>query len=289
MPININTETHILSHQQISQMLEAMPPFPESVSQIIKMSSDINCAPKDLVKVIESDPLLTIKILKMVNSAFFALSRHVASVQQALVYIGMNTIKNMAITIASIEAIPRHHIPQFSTTDFLTHALTTAVASQNLAKCYLHIKDTSDFFVAGLLHDFGKIILLEYQPESYVSILRQAASDTSSLSHLEIQQIGISHTEVGAQLADYWQLPAALVQCIRTHLACNRESSDLTISVAAARILAINIESGETNPEDAAPLPGFICQRLGCDAASCILHMRDLHEEVEAIQQMVKG
>jgi len=98
-------------HHRLLAMVESMPAFPESVHQIMSMTADINCSPKDLVKVIERDPIMTMKILKLVNSAFFSLSRNVASVQHALVYLGLNTVKNLAISIATVDALPRQSIP----------------------------------------------------------------------------------------------------------------------------------------------------------------------------------
>ena len=89
-------------------MVESMPAFPESVHQVMALTSDINCSPKDLVKVIESDPVMTMKLLKLVNSAYFALSRNIASIQHALVYLGLNTVKNLAISIATVDALPRN-------------------------------------------------------------------------------------------------------------------------------------------------------------------------------------
>ena len=123
-------------YRRLSAMVESMPAFPESVHQVMSMTADINCSPKDLVKVIESDPIMTMKILKLVNSAFFALSRNVASVQHALVYLGLNTVKNLAISIATVDSLPRQSIPELPMAAFLTHSLATASMAQHLEKIF---------------------------------------------------------------------------------------------------------------------------------------------------------
>jgi HD-like signal output (HDOD) protein len=276
-------------YQRISTMVEAMPPFSKSVHQVLTMSSDINCSPKDLVSVIERDPVLTMKILKMVNSAFFSLSRSVASVQHALAYLGMNTVKNMAVTIATVDALPRNSISELPISSFLTHSLGTAAVAQRLAKGNLQIKDASDYFVAGLLHDFGKAVFVQYKPTTYAKILREARKSNSSLAQLEVEHMGVSNAEVGAMLADSWQLPPVLAECIRTHAACNEQSSDLTISVAAANTVVKNMKLGDSGNPNIGYFPDFICRRLGSDLETVIAQMQDLPKELQSIQGMVRG
>jgi len=276
-------------YQRISTMVEAMPPFSKSVHEVLAISSDINCSPKDLLSVIERDPVLTMKILKMVNSAFFSLSRSVASVQHALAYLGMNTIKNMAVTIATVNALPRNSIPELSISSFLTHSLGTAAVAQRLARENMQIKDASDYFVAGLLHDFGKAVFVEYKPSIYSKILQEARQSSSSLAELEIERIGVSNAQVGAMLAERWQLPPVLVECIHMHAACDEQSSDLTISVAAANTVVKNMKLGESGNPDIGCFPDFICQRLGSDLETVIAQMQDLPKEIQTIQGVVRG
>jgi len=255
----------------------------------LTISSDTNCSPKDLVSVIEHDPVLTMKILKMVNSAFFSLSRSVASVQHALAYLGMNTIKNMAVTIATIDALPRNNISELSISSFLTHSLGTAAVAQRLARECLQIRDASDYFVAGLLHDFGKAVFIQYEPSTYAKVLREAGKSDTSLEQLEVEQMGVSNAEVGAMLADSWQLPSVLVECIRTHASCDEQSSNLTLSVAAANTVVKNMKLGDSGNPEIGYFPDFICQRLGSDLETVIAQMQDLPEELQGFQSIVRG
>ena len=276
-------------YQRIGTMVEGMPPFSKSVHQILTISSDTNCSPKDLVSVIEHDPVLTMKILKMVNSAFFSLSRSVASVQHALAYLGMNTIKNMAVTIATIDALPRNNISELSISSFLTHSLGTAAVAQRLARECLQIRDASDYFVAGLLHDFGKAVFIQYEPSTYAKVLREAGKSDTSLEQLEVEQMGVSNAEVGAMLADSWQLPSVLVECIRTHASCDEQSSNLTLSVAAANTVVKNMKLGDSGNPEIGCFPDFVCRRLGSDLETVIAQMQDLPEELQGFQSIVRG
>ncbi len=275
--------------QHLSAMVESMPPFPDSVHQVMAMTSNLNCSPKGLVGVIERDPVLTMKILKMVNSAFFALSREVASVQHALVYLGMNTVKNMAVAIATVDTLPRNSIPELPMSSFLTHSLATAAIAQKLAKDYLQLRDASDHFVAGLLHDFGKVVFLQFEPVTYAKILKEARQNGRPLADVEMKYTGISSAALGSMLAESWQLPQELVDCIRMHADCNEQSSDLVLSVAVANTMAKAMGLGDSGNPVVGEFEGFMSRRLGHDLETMIEQMHDLPTDIQLIQGVVHG
>jgi len=274
---------------RLAGMVESMPAFPESVHQVMAMSADINCSPKSLVKVIERDPVMTMKILKLVNSAFFALSRHVSSVQHALVYLGMNTVKNLAVTIATVNTLPRQSIPELPMGAFLTHSLATASVAQHLAKNVLNIRDASDHFVGGLLHDFGKAVLVQFEPTTYARVIRQAREKQVPLSQEEFEELGITSAEVGAMLAESWQLPEELVNCIRGHLTCDEESSNLTLSVAAANTVVKAMQLGDNGDPSTGEFSEAMKQRLQCELDDVIADMQGLPDEVRSLLNLVQG
>jgi len=275
-------------HRRLSAMVESMPAFPESVHQIMSMTADINCSPRDLVKVIESDPIMTMKILKLVNSAFFALSRNVASVQHALVYLGLNTVKNLAISIATVDSLPRKSIPELPMSAFLTHSLATATMAQRLAKDFLHLRDVSDHFVAGLLHDFGKAVFVQFEPTTYARVLNEARETQSPLPQIEMERMGITCAEAGAMLAESWQLPPALIDSIRTHVSCNEQSSDMTLTVAAANTVVKAMNLGNSGNPHVGDFQDFMRKRLGSDLEGVIAKMDALSDEVHNMQSMVQ-
>ncbi len=275
-------------HRRLSTMVESMPAFPESVHQIMSMTADINCSPRDLVKVIESDPIMTMKILKLVNSAFFALSRNVASVQHALVYLGLNTVKNLAISIATVDSLPRKSIPELPMSAFLTHSLATATMAQRLAKDFLHLRDVSDHFVAGLLHDFGKAVFVQFEPTTYARVLNEAREKQSPLPQIEMERMGITCAEAGAMLAESWQLPPTLIDSIRTHVDCNEDSSDMTLTVAAANTVVKAMNLGDSGNPYVGDFQDFMRKRLGSDLEGVIAKMDALSDEVHDMQSMVQ-
>lgn len=193
---------------------------------------------------IESDPVMTMKLLRLVNSAFFALSRNVASIKHALVYLGLNTVKNLAISVAAVGALPGQGIKELPVSSFLTHSIATALIAQRLARDFLCIQDSSDYFVAGLVHDFGKAVLIQFEPKTYAAVLREARERQCPLHEVEIEKFGVSNAEVGAMLAESWDLPVHLVESIRTYADCDERSSDLSV-VAAANTVAKHLQMGD--------------------------------------------
>lgn len=274
---------------QLTTMVESMPAFPESVHQIMSMTSDINCSPKDLVQVIEADPVMTMKILKMVNSAFFSLSRHVASVQHALVYLGMNTIKNLAVAIATVDALPSKSIPELNMSDFLAHSLATASVAQRVAKTHLQLKDGSDHFVGGLLHDFGKAVFIQFEPVTYAQILRESQARGVPLSLVEVEHFGVSNAEAGALLAESWQLPEELVEAIRAHGQCQPSASDLTFTISVANMVVKRMQIGSGGNPVAGDVPAHFSERLGVDFDTLLSQMQDIPDEVAKLQSVVRG
>ncbi len=273
--------------QRLAAMVETMPAFPESVHQVMTMSADINCSPKDLVRVIERDPVMTMKILKLVNSAFFTLSQHVASVQHALVYLGMNTVKNLAVSIATVDTLPRQSIPELHMSAFLTHSLATASVAQYLAKDVLKVRDGSDYFVGGLLHDFGKAVLVQFEPTTYASVIQEARARMLPLNQVEMERLGLTSAEVGAMLAESWQLPEELVDCIRGHINCTDESSDLTLAVAAANTVVKSMQLGDNGDPCIGDFSEAEKNRLKCGLSDVVNNLKNLEAEVSSLLNTV--
>ncbi|MDQ6967514.1 MAG: HDOD domain-containing protein [Mariprofundaceae bacterium] len=260
-------------------MVDKMPPFPKSVHRIIDLSADINCAAKDLVQVIEHDPVITMKLLKLVNSAFFALSRSIASVRHALVYLGLNTVKNLALSIATVDSLPRKKVVCFNTHEFLLHSLTTASIAQKIAKKFDVESDATDVFVAALLHDFGKAVLAQFETELFTQAVTEAAANQESLHLAELRVIGADHAQVGGMLAKKWDLPKELVDCIQQHH--QGVSSPLGDCVFAANQISKQAEFGRSGNTIVEEFPDYIIQRFGGSMQEMLDQLGDLSGEKE--------
>jgi len=262
---------------KLMAMVDQMPPFPKSVHRIIELSADMNCAPKDLVQVIEHDPVITMKLLKLVNSAFFSLARSIASVRHALVYLGLNTVKNLALSIATVDSLPRKKTDCFSTHEFLLHSLTTASIAQHIAKKFDVETDATDVFVAALLHDFGKAVLAQFETDLFAQAVKEAAINKEPLHIAELRVIGADHAQVGGMLAEKWELPKELVTCIQAHH--QGISSPLGDCVFVANQISKQAEFGRSGNTIVEDLPDYIVQRFGVNMQEMLERLGDLSDE----------
>ncbi len=259
-------------------LIERMPAFPQSVQRLMDLTSDINCPPREVVDVIQRDPVLMMNILKLVNSSYFGLSQPITSVNHAVVYIGINTVKNMALLTAALGVLPRRNKAGFNIDDFLLHSLSTAAISKILAKkISVPAKDWSDFFLCGLLHDFGKIVFTNFLPGEYQRTLLVAREQGISLYDAERQFLETDHAQVGALLAEKWRLPSVVVECIKNHHCRDAQQQLLTDAVFAANQITKETGTGYSGDDIVQELPDKIYALLGiAEMENVILSLGDV-------------
>ncbi len=271
--------------QKLVAMVDKMPAFSSSVTKILQLTSDINCAPKELVQVIDHDPVMTIKILKLVNSAYFGLPQKIVSIKHGIVYVGINTIKNLALTIAAMGMLPKKTASGFNMSEFLLHSLGTATLAKLLSqRLGVPSRESADYFVAGLLHDFGKVVFAQFMPVEMEQALQRAASDGTSLYVAERLEIGADHSEVGGMLGEKWQLPQELVTSIKEHHEPSSEANEATQMrdcVLAANLLIKQLAFGNAGNPIVEPLPPPVMEQFGLDLDGLRESLGDISEELE--------
>ncbi len=280
-----------VSNDELVKLVDNMPTFSQNVVRIMELTSDINAAPKDLVRLVEHDPILTIKVLKLVNSAYFGLAKKVTSVKQGVVYIGFNTIKNLAVSIAAIGALPRGNSTHFNIDDYWLHSLLTAAITKLLAqKSGIPRTEVTTYFLAGLLHDIGEVVFAQYRAQEYNEILVGAADRRCPVEVVEQEVLGTDHAVVGALLAERWQLAGDLVDCIRHHHCLDRiaEPSPLEMAVFAGN-QAAKLHTGEKHRVSVVEkLPGNVSRWLGMPLEEVIDSLPTLDSELENARSFIQ-
>jgi putative nucleotidyltransferase with HDIG domain len=275
--------------QKLAAAVESMPAFPKSVQKILELTRDVNCTPKDLVQVIEKDPVITVKILKVVNSAYYSLPKQITSINHAVVYLGFNTIKNLALSIASIGMLPKSNAAGFDVQQYLLHSLATAGIAKLLAG-KLGGADPMDCYIAGLLHDFGKVVFAQFMPDDFKRALALSANDGISL-HLALRQtIGVDHAVVGAMLVEKWRFQANLVDTIRHQSGDDAESYDspMFACVFAANQISKQLAFGFAGNACIEAFPPSVAARLGGSLDEIIATLGDLTSLFEEAQLFSK-
>ncbi len=213
--------TQAASHipREIENAVENMPAISPVLGKINKIAQEMETSPRDLVKIIMLDPILTGKVLKLVNSSFYGLTQKVQTLAQAVVYLGVNTVKNLAISTALLSTVfVREKQSPLDPDEFWRHCLATALGSKLLAKLMKVDKDDLEsYFIAGLLHDVGKVLLIRTDPARYAKALSESRKLGVTLAFAEAAHFGISHTQAGGLLARRWKLDPFLISVIEDH------------------------------------------------------------------------
>ena len=264
-----------------------MPAFPGSVQKILELTRDVNCTPKDLVDVIDKDPVITVKVLKIVNSAYYSLPRQITSIGHAVVYLGFNTIKNLAVSIAAIGMLPKSNAADFDVEQYLLHSLSTASLAKLLAHKYGN-SDPMDCFIAGLLHDFGKVVFAQFMPLEFKAALQACHQDGSSLHEALRARIGTDHATVGAMLAEKWRFAPALVQTIRCQHVPDVLDTDMIACVFGANQISKKLNFGFGGNPFHDEFPPVVQQRLGHTLDSLIAALGDLGPVFEEAKLFAK-
>ncbi|MFK5987041.1 MAG: HDOD domain-containing protein [Pseudomonadota bacterium] len=278
-------------HQKLEKMVDKMPAFPSSVNQILQLTADINSPPKELIHVIEHDPVLTLKILKLVNSAYFGLSREVTSIKKSVVYIGLNSIKNISLSIAAIGVLPSKNISGYSMNDFLIHSLTTAVISRLLGKSKgVAEQDLGDYFVASLLHDIGQLALAQFFPELFQQACELSKQQGILIHEAEKEVIGEDHAMVGAMLAEKWKLPENLIHCIRYHHRMDEfdQANVMDKSIFVANQVSKLMLDEDKRLSGIEHMPEYIQSWLGMPLEEVAGSFENLDEEMDKTKLFIK-
>lgn len=265
-------------------MVDKMPAFPQAVSRIMELTSRAQCAPRDLVKVIEHDPVMTAKILKLVNSSYFGLSRPITSINHGVVFIGINTIKNLALSIAAMGVLPKKNDAGLDINQFLLHSLDVGTLSRLLAhRLGVPEKESTDYFVAGLLHDFGKVVLAQFMAAEFRQALERAADGSVALHEAERAIFNTDHAAIGGLLAAAWKLPPVLVGCIRHHhdLGQSGDWAPMRDCVFAANQVIRHLDFGQSGNRVIEPFPPTVRTRLGHDLPGLVEALGDLRPELD--------
>lgn len=252
------------NNEKLIALVEKMPAFPRSVQQVMQLASDINSSTKDIVHVIECDPVMTVKILKAINSPFYGLPDKITSIQRAVVHIGINTIKNIALGVAAMGMLSTNNKANFNTTNFLLHSVTTAALSKLLAeRIGLSSTICGDCFVAGLLHDFGKVVFAEFMPAEFKLALEKSQEQRLPLHQTELEFIGINHSQAGKILAEKWELSDLLIDAIAHHHEFGDKPNVLRDCVFAANQISKQMQFGDGGNPLIEEFPESVVGRFG--------------------------
>ncbi len=197
-----------------------LPTIPEVVIEINNLIDDPTSGVSEIGAVVARDPAIAARVLKIANSTFYGLSEPVVSTEDAASVLGAESLRNIALQASVMKRYECYaHLPDFDLEDLWAHSILNAQLSRALARLVPGLGDASpeEFFTCGLLHDVGKVLLIDGLGEEYLDVVRHARRVGKALHVVERDELGYSHVEVGALLARRWELPDAVAAAIEYH------------------------------------------------------------------------
>ncbi len=228
-----------------------MPSFSTTVSKVMEVCNSPDSSPNDLNRVISLDPVLTGRVLQLIHSAYYAMVNQTISLTRAIVMLGLNTVKNLALSASAMECIGGEKSFQaFSMDSFWTHSICVGVTAKSIAAIKrVPITDREEYFIAGLLHDLGKIPLNNRFPEEYVHAMKYAELQQVPLYQAENSIFEIDHCMVGGMITEKWGLNKTITDSLCHHhklVEAREENHQMVAIVALANSYANFLEVGSS-------------------------------------------
>ncbi len=219
-PATASAEAPEARAELVLEHLRQLPTLPHVAIRLLEATTSDTSSAADVVRLIESDPALTVKILRLIQRASVGAARNVVSVDRAVVLLGFEQVRNAVLSVQMYDALraPGDTTTSKLRTELWKHALATACAAKLLAEAAAaRIVNPDEAFVGGLLHDVGKIALETCLPKSYARVVKKAEADHACICDVEREVLGIDHTVAGKRLMAQWALPQPIVECVWLH------------------------------------------------------------------------
>lgn len=228
-----------------------LPTLPVVALKVNKMLMDADVSVKKLSQVIEKDQAMVSKLLRLVNSAFYGFQSRINNISHAVTILGFSTVRNAVVSISVVDAFSgKDAFEGFSMSDFWKHSVAVAVAGRQLAQQSRRMTP-DEAFVAGILHDVGKLVLAQHYQELFRDLWITMQDDGMSFYDAEKTLLPVTHATIGGKLAEKWQLPASLVEPIAHHHAIDTAATNLdsTMVVYAADFIVNHYWTGLDRPQ----------------------------------------
>lgn len=204
--------------QDILGTIEKLPPMPENITRLRSICADPNSCFKDILPIIEKDPGFCADILHMANSAYYGVRHHVDSVQEAVRYIGFNSVVDLVSVSFSNSTVKKYFSGIKDLEHYFQHSNEIASAARCLAKTMKKNPEQQDFYATvGLLHDIGRLVIMMVSDKEIRSLIGNSWMDNPELVVKETNIFGTDHCVIGKLICEKWQFPENIQTAILRH------------------------------------------------------------------------
>jgi HD-like signal output (HDOD) protein len=241
----------LLSNERLKQLVtrvKSLPTLPALYQQLTDELRKEDASMDQIGEIISHDVGMTAKILQLVNSAFFGLPQPISNPGEAVMYLGLSTVRALVLSLQVFSQFKNPKLEGFSLDALANHSWTTAVLARRIARA--ETRDTKiidQCFLAGLLHDIGRIILADGLPEQYSKVWEETRKNKQPLWQAEQAEFGASHADVGAYLLGLWGLPNPIVEAVAF-----QDAPSLCVVTGFSPLAAVHVASAFAHEKDGA-------------------------------------
>lgn len=276
---------------KLSDMIDSVtkvPALPQIVVKLLDLLQNPDTSASQIEELIQKEPGLATQVLKLVNSAFYAMPSPIGDIKRAVTILGFREIKNIVIANSISKAFKGIKMPKsFNMTNFWRHSLVNACVAKFMAQNSNQVVE-GDAFTLGLLHDIGKLVMAAYAPEFMEQTISYAIEKEIAFYDAEKVVLQTNHTEVGAWLSEKWKMPDILTESIRNHHnVTHYEKNVLTASVYFGNYIASVKKMRCDGSIERMPLNNNVWVVLGLkkDALRAVLDA--VNKEIQAAEAMI--
>lgn len=257
-----------------------LPSLSEIYQRFTKKLDDPTAKAEDFAEIISSDPALTIRVLKLVNSAYYSFNSEISSIEHAVTILGLRELRDLVLAISVLEFFEGLPNSLINMHKFWNHSVLTGLIAKELQKAP-SIKTTESIFTAGMLHDVGSLVFYNRLPEIARSVLERHEREDKQRYEIEQSLIGFDHAAIGGELMSHWRLPEFLVESVGCHHQPGNakhfaeEATLVNLSDSVAR----RIEDGEST----AGIREGIDLPLGLNTAQLEAAMENANENLSSV------
>ncbi len=269
------------------ECIDNLPTLPTVFTKVTELINKPNVTARQIAEVIETDQAISMKLLKIVNSPFFGFSRKILTVQDAVVLLGFNATRNTVTSISIFNTMNTSSDEElFDMTEFWKHSIGTGMVARFLAR-KVHI-DPENAFVAGIIHDIGKIILQQYFKDELTKVIKVMKEKNKSFFEAELEVYRGTHCDLGCYLADKWNLPFPLVEVIDLHHTPGEASEDpkLVSVIHIANSVTKGLGLGFTGWSKEQELDPYAFARLDIVAADLEGWLDEIQDEIDGAEEV---
>jgi HD-like signal output (HDOD) protein len=264
--------------------ISSIPTLPTVIERLTRLLQNPKTSAEEVGKAITTDQALASKVLKLVNSAFYGFPGRISTITHAIVILGFSTVKNVVLTASFFDAFSNkgEGKAEFNLENFWMHSIACGAASLSIAK-QIGSSKKEECFIAGLIHDLGKLILCRYLPHEFNQALQHCSENKQLFYESEKELFDSTHEEIGGFLAERWNLPANLQNAVKCHhkpsLAHDHYQTTAIVHCADIFIRALDCGNGGDMK-----IPSFseqVWKSLGFDTIDLNSLLENIQDEIE--------